>query len=156
MNIQSIFKKINRTYVLVAFLVVCVIIIICNNFLRTPYNESFNAAPEEGVPKVQNRKPQRYQEPAAEIVLYYATWCGYSRMFLPEWEKFEKYAKGNLPHIKVSNVRCEGGNEATCSQKGVEGYPTVILYPKKGTEINFMKERTTEKLIEFVNENVKA
>lgn len=89
-----------------------------------------------------------------EIVLYYATWCGYSRMILPEWEKFEKFAQENLPYLKVTKFRCEGGDERTCVEKHVEGYPTVILYPKDNTEIQFKKERNLEKLIEFVNENL--
>lgn len=86
------------------------------------------------------------------IVLYYASWCGYSKMFLPEWEKFKKYAQENLPNILVRSVRCEGGDEATCMQKGVQGYPTVILYKEIGkTGIPFDNDRTAEKLIEFVN-----
>lgn len=86
------------------------------------------------------------------IVLYYASWCGYSKMFLPEWEKFKKYAQENLPNILVRSVRCEGGDEATCMQKGVQGYPTVILYKEIGkTGIPFDDDRTAEKLIEFVN-----
>jgi hypothetical protein len=72
-------------------------------------------------------------------------------MFLPEWEKFENYAKENLPTLKVTRVLCEGGNEATCFQKGVEGYPTVILYRKDGSEETFMDDRTSDKLVQFIN-----
>jgi thiol-disulfide isomerase/thioredoxin len=86
---------------------------------------------------------------AGEITLYYAMWCGYSRQFLPEWEKFEAFAKQNFPNLRVSRVRCEDGHEATCSQKGVQGYPTVILYLKDNSEKTFDGERNSEKLIEF-------
>lgn len=89
-----------------------------------------------------------------EIILFYAMWCGHSRSFLPEWEKFEKFAKDNLPYVRVTKIRCEDGNEATCSQKGVQGFPMVILYPKSGAEKTFEKDRTMEKLVEFVNENL--
>lgn len=89
-----------------------------------------------------------------EIVLYYATWCGYSRMFLPEWQKFETYAKGNLPNLKVSSIRCEGGNEATCTQKGVDGYPTIILYLNSGKELQFNGERTSQQLVDFVKKYI--
>lgn len=91
------------------------------------------------------------------IVLYYAMWCGYSKMFLPEWEKFEKYARDNLPNLTVKSVRCEGGDEATCTQKGVQGYPTVILYKDGLTEssgITFDADRTHDKLVEFVKNNM--
>lgn len=91
------------------------------------------------------------------IVLYYAMWCGYSKMFLPEWEKFEKYARDNLPNLTIKSVRCEGGDEATCTQKGVQGYPTVILYKDGLTEssgITFDADRTHDKLVEFVKNNM--
>jgi len=89
-----------------------------------------------------------------EIVLYYTSWCGYSRQFLPEWQKFEEYAKNNLKNLKVTTIACESGNENLCTQKGIEGFPTVVLYPKNGTEITFDKERKMEKIIDFVKEEI--
>lgn len=88
-----------------------------------------------------------------ELVFYYALWCGYCKAFLPEWEKFEAYAKTNFPNLRVSSIRCEDGNEATCMQKGVEGYPTVILYPKGGVEKLFDGERKFESLVKFIQQN---
>jgi len=85
----------------------------------------------------------------SQCVLYYAMWCGYSRAFLPEWEKFERYAATNLPNMELKRVRCEDGLEAECNQKGVEGYPTVILYKSDGTEVPFRGDRTLEGLINF-------
>lgn len=90
-----------------------------------------------------------------EIVLYYAMWCGHSRTFLPEWDKFETYAKDNLKNIKVTKVLCEGDNESICKQKNVRGYPTVVLYLKNGTVKGFDDERTSEALSKFIQENVK-
>lgn len=92
----------------------------------------------------------------AEIILYFASWCGYSRSFLPEWEKFEKHAEMNMPHIRVTKIQCESDNEALCFQKGIEGYPTVVMHLPDGTEIKFERERTSDKLIEFVKDNLKA
>lgn len=89
-----------------------------------------------------------------ELVLYYATWCGYSKQFLPEWEKFVEYAKNNLPHLKVTGVRCEGGNEPICMQKGIEGYPMVMLYMYDGREIPFEGDRTKDALVAFVSKNL--
>ena len=42
----------------------------------------------------------------------------------------------------------------TCQQKGVQGYPTVILYLKDGSEKTFEDERTMDKLVKFVQANV--
>ena len=87
--------------------------------------------------------------PDAEIILYYALWCHHSRTFLPEWEKFVSKAEAELPNISVSKIRCEGGDQATCFQKGIEGFPSVIAYKKDGTEITYNGERRAEKLLEF-------
>jgi len=93
-----------------------------------------------------------------EIVLYYAMWCGYSKMFLPEWEKFVAYAGKNIKNVKVTSIRCEGGDEVTCKQKGVDGYPMVILYLNDGSEIPFQvnsaDERTSDNLVKFVNNHI--
>lgn len=90
-----------------------------------------------------------------EVTLYYAMWCGYSRAFLPEWTRFEELAKKHLPNIKVSNVRCEEDNENMCIQKGIEGYPTILLYLYDGREIKYDGERKAEDLIKFINQYVK-
>ena len=111
----------------------------------------------------QSNSPKEYfetdrkinNEPKPELVLYYATWCHFSREFLGVWSNFEKYAKDNLPNIRVMAVRCEGENEATCNQKGVNGYPTVILYMVDGTEHKFEGPRTVDGLKQFVAQYVK-
>ena len=89
-----------------------------------------------------------------EIVLYYASWCGYSRIFLPEWQKFEQWAAANAKQLKVTSIRCESGNEEQCTQKNIRGYPTVVFYPKEGTEAVYNGERTAEKLTDFVKLNL--
>lgn len=142
----------DKTYIII-FILLVVIGVLMYYTLRpttvlqvTSNSESFDP----------NQKPTGVKPAEADgvIILYYAEWCGYSRMFLPEWEKFEKYAKDNLTNIRVDKVRCEGGNEAVCQQKGVEGYPTVILTLKNGKDITFTDERTSEKLIEFIRKNL--
>lgn len=97
--------------------------------------------------------PTASEDTAPEIILYYANWCGFSRSFLPEWEKFESYAKTGLPDVRVSRVLCEGDNEQTCSQKGIQGFPSVVLYKPNGAEITFDDSRTSDKLIDFVKKN---
>lgn len=123
----------------------------CKN---APVNsEGFTA--EETQEEKKTDQEVKENEVKGEIILYYAMWCGHSKAFLPEWEKFEEYAKKNLSFLRVSRVRCEDGNEATCVQKGVEGYPTVILYPKGNAEKLYEGERKMEKVVEFINNNLK-
>jgi len=109
----------------------------------------------QNAPSTEGFSEQETQHivPGNEIILYYALWCGYSRQFIPEWEKFEEYAKKNLPNLRVSKVRCEDGNEPVCKEKGVEGYPTVILYLQNGEERICHEERTLSGLIKFVQQN---
>lgn len=126
------------------YLIVCIIIVLI--YIKYKNTESFNTASKD------TQQIQHDNGPKDELILYYAMWCGYSKQFLPEWEKFEAYAKRNFPNVLVSRVRCEDGNEATCSQKGVEGYPTVILYKENG-EKHFEGERTFDALVKFVQNN---
>ena len=141
-------------------LILCLICIIgFLIFTRTNYasNSCKNAVNNyEGFDQEhKNKHTQHTPRDMDELVLYYAMWCGYSKSFIPEWEKFETYAKNNFPQIKVSKIRCEDGNETTCMQKGVDGYPTVILYTKNGKEIKFGNERTMDGLIKFIQQNNK-
>ncbi len=110
-------------------------------------------------PSGQNSDPTlvtTYSEPfnsqsKGEIVLYSASWCGVCKSFMPEWNNFSSYAQTNMPFIKVTNMVCEDGNEAVCSQKNIEGYPTVRFYKPDGKEVQYEGDRTSTSLIKFVN-----
>lgn len=103
--------------------------------------------------KIQQFQPEKppvlVNEPKHEMILYYAAWCGYSRSFLPEWQKFLDWAKVNLPNVRCDNIRCEDGLEAECQQKGISGYPTVMLYLIDGSSHKFTGPRTVDGLQKF-------
>lgn len=140
-------KKINITPTVIAILAIIALVLI---YILYNSNKSIN----KNVDNFNDTEKDNSKEFKHEIVLYYALWCGYSKMFLPEWEKFVAYAKDNFNNVKVTSIRCEGGDEATCKQKGIKGYPMVVLYLEDGTEVNFDDERTSDKLIEFINKNI--
>lgn len=145
---MDIIRNIKWYHIIVICLFVLLFLFIGNNQMSSA--EKYQNETMEDTPNVQT---DAYD---AEIVLYYALWCGYSRAFLPEWEKFEAYAKANMKNIKVTSLRCEDGDEATCKQKGVGGYPTVIIYKNKSTNgVTFEGQRNMESLIKFVNDNSK-
>lgn len=152
--INNLASLASRRYAIIIGIILLLAIIAMSCYWYCNGNtEQFNGEEEASqVPQVQSSKA--IEDDTDEIVLYYATWCGYSKIFLPEWEKFEEYAKNNLPNLKVTKLRCEGGNEPICMQKGVEGYPTVIMYLKDGREVPFQGDRTSEKLIEFTAEHL--
>lgn len=154
--VRELLEKINYTYLSIFIIL---LLIIFGVYYLWPRNPSSSATQTNALAGSE-KKPEGFtpeQESnniKGEIVLYYAMWCGYSRAFLPEWEKFEIFAKEKLPNIKVTRMRCEDGNETACSQKGIRGFPMVVMYPVGKPEVSFDKERTTEKLVEFVNENI--
>ena len=151
-------------------LIIILLIIITVSIIMLPTNPSSASTgtcnivcPRIKQEQEQSNSPKEYfeaetkisNEPKPELVLYYATWCHFSREFLGVWSNFEKYAKDNLSNVRVMAVRCEGENEATCNQKGVNGYPTVILYMVDGTEHKFEGPRTVDGLKQFVAQYVK-
>ena len=58
------------------------------------------------------------------FVLFYASWCPFSRAFLPI---FEEYAKRN-PHECMSVVVDD--KPGLCDKYSIEYYPTVLLFKK--------------------------
>lgn len=120
---------------------------------KEPYTATSNSSefPNKPINLQKPPEPKIDNEPKHDLILFYTMLCGHCRAFLPEWQKFAEWAKNNLDKVKVSAVRCEDGNEATCSQKGVRGYPTVMLYLNDGSEHKFEGERTMGGLKEFVN-----
>jgi len=58
------------------------------------------------------------------FVLFYATWCPFSQMFLPV---FEEYARGN-PKECISVIVDDRPD--VCEEYSIDYYPTVILFKK--------------------------
>lgn len=112
---------------------------------RMDYNKNTNMIQESTSNSTQNIKHK--------LILYYAMWCGYSRQFLPEWEKFEKYAEDNLKNIYIEKINCEGDNESICNKKGVPGFPYIVLETSDGKTIPFDGDRTVEQLVNFLQNN---
>jgi thioredoxin-like negative regulator of GroEL len=84
-----------------------------------------------------------------KLALYYTTWCGYSRQFLPEWEKILNSDLKNV--INCVSYDCDKNNE--CSVDGVNGYPSIILH-KDGQKIKYNGSRNAESIIVFVKQNM--
>ncbi len=58
------------------------------------------------------------------VVLFYATWCPFSRAFLPI---FKEYSKSNPD--ECLNVIVDEEPDV-CEEYGIEYYPTVIMFKK--------------------------
>jgi thiol-disulfide isomerase/thioredoxin len=140
---------IDKNYIIIG--IVILILLLCSSSIMIysqNYSETFickNNSEEEYI----NNNNQ-----IIEIVLYYADWCGYSKMFLPIWEKFEEYGKKNFPDLKITRIKCENEKLNYCMQKGIKGYPTVKIY-KNDKEIEFTEQRNLDSLINFVKQHHK-
>ena len=147
MNFLEKIKNTDPYYIIIIVLLVINIFVVlyCVKCHHSVKKESFS-----GTSKQETAIPQF----GDEIVLYYASWCGYSRIFLPEWQKFAQWADANAKQLKVTAIRCESGNEETCMEKGIRGYPTVVLYPKEGSEVVFNGDRNAESLTAFVKKEL--
>lgn len=118
-----------------------IIFIIIVFFLWSYFQEPFTPTPTPAL---------HFAPDSPQLILYYTQWCGYSRAFLPIWEEFRKQ---NKAPIRIDQMRCEGGNEAICNEKGLKGYPSIILY-KNNQVIPFEGERTVAGLNQFVRNNI--
>jgi len=84
-----------------------------------------------------------------EIVLYYADWCSYSNKMLPEWAKFEEYAKINFKKLGIKKINCD--HEIIVNNE-ILSYPTIILFSdNKKKEYN--GDRSLNSFIKFIGSN---
>ncbi|KZV70814.1 disulfide isomerase [Peniophora sp. CONT] len=62
------------------------------------------------------------------IVAFVAPWCGHCQRMAPE---LSKAAKGLDPLVPVYAVDCDAEqNKPLCAQQGVQGFPTVKIFPR--------------------------
>ncbi|KAF8196834.1 hypothetical protein K438DRAFT_1673052 [Mycena galopus ATCC 62051] len=89
------------------------------------------------------------------LVAFVAPWCGHCQRLAPE---YSKAALGLHPLIPLYAVDCdEDKNKRLCSEQGVQGFPTIKVFPK-GKEQNPMvydkPERTASALYYFATRGV--
>ncbi|PCH44526.1 thioredoxin-like protein [Wolfiporia cocos MD-104 SS10] len=64
------------------------------------------------------------------VVAFVAPWCGHCQRMAPE---FSKAAEALSPMVPMYAVDCDQqSNKPLCSREGVQGFPTIKLYPRGG------------------------
>jgi thiol-disulfide isomerase/thioredoxin len=58
------------------------------------------------------------------FVLFYASWCPFSREFLPIFREYAKLNPGKCMSVVIDN------KPALCDKYSIEYYPTVLLFKK--------------------------
>ncbi len=102
--------------------------------------------------KDEKEKFSEVSKPKIKMFNFNTEWCGWSKKFQPEWNKFSELVKKNskLSHVSVIDVKCDNPeNEAMCEKYQVPGYPYVVV------EVNdkpmpYNGERSAESLLSFV------
>ena len=131
-------------------ILICSLFFSCLSFIGMLTAKPFITPTEEF-----NQNNQVQGKKKNEIVLFCTSWCGYSNQMLPEWTKFQNYAKAVFPDLIITLYKCEGEGQQVCNEMGITGYPTIILFRKDGKKVTFNQERTSAKLVEFVKNNIK-
>lgn len=86
-----------------------------------------------------------------ELYLFKADWCGHCKNFKTHWNSLQHNTtlKNKIKFVTVDSN--EDANEI--KQWKIQGYPTIIL--KNGSNaMEYNGERTSDKIIEFINDNV--
>lgn len=87
------------------------------------------------------------------FVKYYAPWCGHCKKLAPIWDELaEAYASNTdlvIAKFDATANEAEGVN--------VRGYPTLIFYPKGGSEpVTYDGDRDLEGFKNWLNENAES
>lgn len=133
------------------WLVVVIALLLCGCVFqvakKTSSLESFSEASKGADAKV-------------KITNYWASWCGWSNKFKPEWEKFETSCNNDVSKSTfASNYDCGKEDDAAAQEKcrasGVPGFPSVQIEYKQGgvvKKIDYQGERTKAEIDKKVDE----
>ncbi|XP_037069790.1 thioredoxin domain-containing protein 5-like [Pollicipes pollicipes] len=89
------------------------------------------------------------------FIKFYAPWCGHCKRLAPTWDQLAVKMLGN-PAVKIAKVDCtENDNRPLCSQQGVSGFPTVILYHDGAKVVEYEGNRSLDDMANFIKSNMK-
>jgi thiol-disulfide isomerase/thioredoxin len=109
-----------------------------NSMLKSKNNETF----------VQEQLPSETKS-KIKIFNFNTSWCGWSKKFQPEWDKFMESVK-NLNNVQAIDVKCDQtDNESICEKYQVPGYP-YIVFEVNGKVEPYDNERTSEGLMKHL------
>ena len=95
-------------------------------------NDWQRATPGHGSKYILELTPRNFNElilssNQSAIIEFYAPWCGHCKQFAPEFARAANNLKGM---VLFGGVDCnEDSNRPLCGQYGIEGFPTVKVFP---------------------------
>lgn len=119
-----------------------------NNLTTTEANNLFSNENQKGG---EDKNEMDVKKPT--IINYWADWCGYSKKFLPKWEKFKIEAKEKYPNLQVLDLNVKNDEELNNMAKkaGVSGYPTLVLYKDGNKKYSIASNMNTDDIIKFID-----
>lgn len=86
------------------------------------------------------------QNNKTKVFNFNTLWCGWSKKFQPEWDKFSESIKNN-PNIEAIDVKCDNpDNEQMCKDYDVPGFPYIII-EKNNVKTPYNGPRTAEAIL---------
>lgn len=67
------------------------------------------------------------------VVNFWASWCIYSKKFLPEWEKLKQCVLKEYPEVQITDLDVGKDRKLNeyAQEAGVNGYPTIVFFINK-------------------------
>jgi len=84
------------------------------------------------------------------LILYYAPWCYYCKLFMDDWNEFVKTNKKNINIAMINDEQITNIKP----EQIIYGYPTVKFFLNKKKVIEFNKEKNLNNLNKFVSDNL--
>ena len=86
----------------------------------------------------------------AQMVLFYADWCGHCNNFKPEWNKLKQ--TNDVPGVSFNDEDCTNGLTPLAKQHNVKGFPTLVFI-NGGNAQQYNGERSEAAVKSFIKSN---
>jgi thioredoxin-like negative regulator of GroEL len=155
------FNKLDKNTIIMALMAILIVILIVLNYkqanqiyaLQETMTNTQNSQQVATPVQVQQVQPVEQKADSHTLILYYTTWCGWSKKFLSTvWEPLEKI-KGNFKNLEIQKIDCDE-DKGTCSIQNIKGFPTVKLHKANGTIIDYPGDHSLKVLTDFLTENL--
>ena len=87
--------------------------------------------------------------------LYYADWCGWSKKFLPEWDKLEEDSIKDKVVLQKYECTAED-NKQICEDANIQGFPSMKYYKDSSDKdgVEYDGDRTSEAISKWINDKL--
>lgn len=92
-----------------------------------------------------------------KVFNFNTSWCGWSKKFQPEWDKFTQLIIDNkLTHIHTHDIKCDNDkNSNKCKEYNVPGYPYIVIEIITDANVQqrvYENERTADSLLSYIKQ----